>query len=129
MRSSPRSSCSAAPSDTGGTEHAVRIEPSGFEVLVRDGEPLMRAAQRAGYRWPNVCGGEAMCGVCHVRVLEGSANAEAMGAPEQFRLKFVGRSGDQSARLACQLRVSGSMAVFKRGVRQADLTSGQVPPS
>jgi ferredoxin, 2Fe-2S len=99
------------------TVHAVHVEPGGFDLAVREGEPLMRAALRTGYRWPNVCGGEAMCGICQIRVVDGAENASLMGRTEQTRLKFVGRGGDPGARLACQLTVTGPMTVFKRGVR------------
>ncbi len=99
--------------------HTVYVDPGGVEVKVQPGESLMGAAQRSGMRWPNVCGGEAMCGICFVRVLEGAEYAPPIGPPEQTRLNHTGRSKDPSARLACQLRVGGPMTVFKRGVRPA----------
>ena len=40
----------------------VRVEPAGVDIPVDDGETLMAAAVRAGYRWPTVCGGQAQCG-------------------------------------------------------------------
>lgn len=99
-------------------EHLVQVQPAGVEFTVPEGEPVMRAAQRLNLRWPNVCGGEAMCGVCFVRVLEGAEHTSEMKREERFRLDFVGKGKDDTARLACQLRITGPVALFKRGVRQ-----------
>jgi ferredoxin len=94
------------------------VEPVGVVIEVGPGERLMEAAQRQGYRWPNVCGGEAMCGVCQVKVQEGAEHTPPQEEKETTRLKFVGRGRDETARLACQLTVSGSVTVFRRGVRK-----------
>lgn len=99
------------------TEHPVEVSPQGHTIQVPDGEALMPAAQRLGFRWPNVCGGQANCGVCFVLVEEGIEHASPIGPNEEFRLKITGKGRDERARLACQMRVSGPMRVFKRGVR------------
>lgn len=98
--------------------HPVRVEPAGIIIDVPAGEAVMHAARRQGYRWPNVCGGEAMCGVCMVKVQEGAEHTPPQEEKETFRLKFVGRGRDETARLACQLTVSGPVTVFRRGVRK-----------
>jgi 2Fe-2S ferredoxin len=98
--------------------HPVRIEPAGIVIEVPAGEPLMAAARRQGYRWPNVCGGEAMCGVCMVKVREGAEHTPPKEDKEIVRLQFVDRTKDDTARLACQLMVSGPVTVFRRGVRK-----------
>ncbi|HEY1966595.1 MAG TPA: 2Fe-2S iron-sulfur cluster-binding protein [Pseudonocardia sp.] len=96
----------------------VSVEPAGVVIGVRPGEPLLEAAFREGYRWPSVCGGEAMCGTCFVKVQHGAEHTSAVRSAEQNRLKFIGRAADPSIRLACQLRVSGAVSIFKRGVRK-----------
>lgn len=101
------------------TEHQVEVVPQGHTIPVPDGEALMASAQKQGYRWPNVCGGQANCGVCFVLVEEGAEHGSEVGPNEEFRLKITGKGNDPRARLACQLRVSGPMRVFKRGVRPA----------
>lgn len=100
----------------GGIEDAfeVHVEPVGLTLRVAPGESVMTAAQRDGYSWPSICGGQAMCGACTVRVLAGAEHVDAPQAQEQARLKLLTRSKD---RLACQLTVTGPVTVFKRGVK------------
>ena len=38
--------------------------PGEIELEVEDGEALMAAANRAGYYWPTVCAGDAVCTRC-----------------------------------------------------------------
>ncbi|HKT15087.1 MAG TPA: 2Fe-2S iron-sulfur cluster-binding protein, partial [Allosphingosinicella sp.] len=47
---------------------AIRVEPLGAVLYVRDGETLMQAAARQGYHWPSICQGEARCGLCSIEV-------------------------------------------------------------
>jgi 2Fe-2S ferredoxin len=85
----------------------------------------MLAAIGQGYRWPNVCGGKAECGVCHVLVLSGDPPP-----PEEREttaiLAYRGRAAaaDPRVRLGCQLRVVADLVVRKVGVRpDAELPS------
>ena len=100
---------------------SVRVRPSGAEIPVAEGEGLMAAAVRNGYRWPSICGGEGRCTACFVQVEEGRA---AVAPPEQaevsalelVRLRF--RADPDRVRLACQLRVfDNGVVVFRPGVR------------
>jgi 2Fe-2S ferredoxin len=101
---------------TESTGGIVRIEPLGAEIEVRPGESLMPAAQRQGYVWPNVCGGQGNCTVCHVLLEQGAENASQQALWERERLHAAAKS-DPRTRLACQLKVSGRVIVSKRGVR------------
>ena len=92
----------------------VRVEPAGLTLRVAPGESVMAAAHRRGYIWPNICGGQALCGACRVRISAGAEHVVAPHAQEQTRLRLLTRSKD---RLACQLTVTGPVTVFKRGVR------------
>jgi 2Fe-2S ferredoxin len=105
----------------------VRVEPAGISIGVTTGEPVMLAARRQGYHWPNICGGQALCGACMVRVVAGSENTAAPQAHERTRLKLLGRPDDGAARLACQLMVTGPVTVFKRGVKPEHLTADGGP--
>jgi ferredoxin len=102
----------------------VRVEPSGIELAVADGETVMAAADRAGYRWPTVCGGLAECGTCTLEVVAGG---EALPAPEPLeaaRLAVIPDARlwpERTWRLACQLRLPGGggepeLVVRKKGV-------------
>ena len=99
----------------------VRVEPAGVDIPVDDGETLMAAAVRAGYRWPTVCGGQAQCGVCVLTVVSPS-DLPAPSPLESGRLAVVPERvlwPDAVLRLACQLRVEDEgLVVFKRGVRR-----------
>ncbi|OZC42689.1 hypothetical protein CH289_27240 [Rhodococcus sp. RS1C4] len=97
--------------------HEVQVLPSGLQLEVHPGESLMAAADRLGYSWPNICGGHAICGVCNVRVIHGSDNADQLTTDERTRLRLLGRAGDTAIRLACQLTVTGPLTVYKRGIR------------
>jgi ferredoxin, 2Fe-2S len=97
----------------------VRIEPGGIELDVHDGETIMAAASRAGYRWPTVCGGHAECGVCALEVLSADATLPAPEPLEADRLATLPERRlrpDVHYRLACQLRGVDGLVVHKRGV-------------
>ena len=97
----------------------VRVEPSGITLDVRDGETVMAAARRAGYRWPTICGGLADCGACALEVV---GSTEALPTPttvEGTRLDALverRRAPDRTWRLACQLVPTGEVVVRKTGV-------------
>ncbi len=100
---------------------SVRIEPLGEVVFPRPGEPLMRAAQRAGLHWPTLCNGASLCGACHVRVVAASEPLAPPSARELQGLKLVPvyKQGP-SVRLACQLVPKGEMTVERAGVARPD---------
>src|SRR5712672_1224969 len=106
--------------------HSVEVLPVGLTLMVPDGARIMLVALANGWKWPNVCGGQAACGVCVLEVLQGMENASPIGRDEAVRLAFIRRADKPGARLACQLRVSGPMRVLKRGARPSPDQSG--PP-
>jgi ferredoxin, 2Fe-2S len=101
----------------------VRLLPLDVELTVNEGESVMDAAERAGYRWPTLCGGVGMCTMCWVRIDDQPGHASPMGALERNALETLrwdeGARPEGNVRLACQLRVSGPLTVFKRGVNVA----------
>ena len=97
----------------------VRIQPAECEISVPSGMPLMKAALAIGIRWPNVCKGQAQCGVCAVEVVEGYLSAIE---PRQRELQMLERLTQRPQhggvmRLACQLQAAGPITVIKLGVR------------
>ena len=98
--------------------HRVAVRPSGVELEVLDGEDLFTAAQRLGYRWPTVCGGQGTCRTCFVQVEEGAENWSPVGPLEREGIESLRRPVDGLTRLACRLRVEGPVTVTKRGVRR-----------
>jgi len=99
---------------------AVRIEPSGVELSVPDGQTVFHAARQAGYRWPTVCGGQGTCRTCFVRVSDGHDHCSAIAALEREGIEALRRPLDGRTRLACQLRVTGPVTLTRAGVRRAD---------
>jgi chlorosome envelope protein X len=95
----------------------VRVEPLGIDVVTADGETLMAAAERLGYRWPTLCEGRGECGVCYVLVEEGSEALAPVSAAERAVLDNGIRVYDSRLRLACRLRVPERARVLKKGVR------------
>jgi len=97
----------------------VRVEPSGITLAVRDGETVMAAARRAGYRWPTICGGLADCGACALEVVESTGALPTPSTVEALRLNALverRRYPDRTWRLACQLVPAGDVVVRKTGV-------------
>jgi 2Fe-2S ferredoxin len=100
-------------------EHRVALEPAEYTFPAADGEALMHAAQRAGIKWPTVCGGNAQCGVCYVELLDReNATPPPLLNEEQMlaRLTVKPVRGGQ-LRLACQLRVQGDLRVYRTMIR------------
>ena len=97
----------------------VRVEPSGILLDVADGETIMDAAERAGFRWPTICNGDARCNQCFVLVQDGAQHLSPMRPQEREGLERVRwRFGPVAhERLACQARVLGDVVVLKEGVR------------
>ncbi|GAA0636171.1 hypothetical protein GCM10009547_45520 [Sporichthya brevicatena] len=99
----------------------TRVEPLGIDLDVEEGETVMEAALRHGYRWPTICGGNATCGVCCLEVLRGANHCAPPGARELERLAAIGMPAAENGarRLACELRVQGPIVVHMPGVRAA----------
>ena len=100
----------------------VSVKPSGFHFDVGDGETVMAAAQRQGYKWPTVCGGFGQCQTCYVQILEGDLHLSPPTSLEAEGLGKLIQAVDQDRgliRLACQLKPTGDIVVKKVGVRAA----------
>jgi 2Fe-2S ferredoxin len=92
----------------------VRVEPAGIELVVEDGETVMQAAERLGYRWPTVCHGQAVCTTCFFDVLAGPEHLVAASPLERAALAsspIVDAGEGGLVRLACQAKVTGDVVV------------------
>jgi ferredoxin len=81
--------------------------PARRQVEVGD-RTLLRAAGDAGVPIQSVCGGQALCTTCRVKVVEG---AENLTPPTDDEADILGDLVDHGYRLACQTRVTGPVAV------------------
>lgn len=102
------------------TGSTVTVLPYGIVLDVGRDETIMAAAVRAGYWWPTSCSGQAECGLCACVVESGNDHLSAVNPEEKATLAILpptsARAG-RVVRLACQVKVSGDVVVFKRGVR------------
>jgi len=97
----------------------VHVEPAGVDLAVADGETVMHAAERLGYRWPTVCHGQAVCTTCFFELVSGGEHVTPMSAVERAALASspVVTLAEGVVRLACQTGVTGDVSLRKRGVR------------
>jgi ferredoxin len=89
----------------------VRLEPKGFEFDALEGEPLLRAAERAGIRMPSSCR-NGTCRTC----LCGSD-----GAPVRYLVAWPGLSLDEKAAhdvLPCVTVAEGDITLFAPAARR-----------
>lgn len=97
----------------------VGVEPRGITFEVNEGETIMGAAQRSGYQWPTLCGGDGTCSICWAEVTAGAENLSQIDSREQKTLELLSPLARRArtVRLACQARVHGGVKVRKPGVR------------
>lgn len=103
--------------------YSVVVDPRGITLEVTKGETIMAAAERNGYYWPTLCGGNGTCSICWVEVTVGADNLSARKDDEQETLNLLSLRlrASRTVRLACQARVvDGDVTVRKPGVRPAD---------
>jgi 2Fe-2S ferredoxin len=104
----------------GSVAGTVRLDAdTAIEFAVNDGESIMAAAQRCGWRWPTVCHGQGECTACWFAVLAGAANLDAPRPHELETLQLLPSllRATGTTRLACQTTVRGDVVIRKRGVR------------
>ena len=77
------------------------------------GETILEGVRALGYVIDHACGGNARCGTCCVKVVEGAGNLSPVGADEAAMLAELGL-GDPH-RLSCQARVRGDVVVVSAG--------------
>lgn len=80
--------------------------PSGLDVPTDVSMNLMEVLKGEGYPILATCGGMALCGTCHVRVLEGAEGLPGRTEEELDMLDTLPETFDNS-RLCCQIHVQG----------------------
>lgn len=85
-----------------------------LEVPEDMGLNLMEILKANEYNVLATCGGMAMCGTCHVQVLEGQDNLGSHSDAELDMLDTL-PDAESNSRLSCQLQINENMhgAVFK----------------
>lgn len=81
----------------------------GVGVAVEPGTSVLEASQQGGIAHANACGGRGLCTTCRVQVESGLAHCPAPDPAERQALTIAGLP--EGARLACQLRPTGDIAV------------------
>jgi uncharacterized 2Fe-2S/4Fe-4S cluster protein (DUF4445 family) len=82
----------------------VTFYPDKAEILVSDGENLLRAAMQAGVHINASCGGEGVCGKCRVIVDQGAVESEKMDNLSQADF-------DLGVRQACKSFIKSDLEV------------------
>lgn len=81
----------------------------GLSGTCASGETVHEAVRAMGYIIDHACGGNARCGTCCVRIVEGAANLSPVAPDEAAMLKELGLVAPH--RLSCQARVHGDVVV------------------
>jgi ferredoxin len=109
--------------------HIVHVIPADVDIPVRGDESLFDAATRAGYEWPTICFGQALCTHCHVRIQSGGDGVSAILPHEALAIRRIAQrygadEDTESIRLACQLYVTGDVVVEQRELRTEQRKGG-----
>jgi uncharacterized 2Fe-2S/4Fe-4S cluster protein (DUF4445 family)/thioredoxin reductase len=101
-------------------KHLVIFQPSGSRGFIEEGKTLKEASVLLGVDLEGVCGEQAICGTCKVRVEQGDFekygirstrdHLSPMGPSE--RKFFNLRQEEQGYRLACQSKILGDVVIF-----------------
>ena len=89
--------------------HRIVFQPSGRQVEVPPGTPLIEAVRSVGLPIARGCGLQGLCSHCALRVLEG-AETLAPESSEEMSAKRRNRVASE-LRLACCTVVAGDQAV------------------
>ena len=77
---------------------------------VPDESTILDAALEKGREIEHDCGGNGVCGTCHVIIIDGMENLSARDGDEEDLLRDVEALAD-NARLACQAHIFGDITV------------------
>jgi len=101
-------------------EHLVIFQPSGSRGYVEDGTTIVDASRRLGVELESVCGGQATCGKCKVRIEEGfferfgiESSMGHLSPIEEREKKFFEKHTElKGYRLSCVTEIRGDVLVF-----------------
>jgi len=112
----------------GSQRHLVVFKPSGRRGYVTHGKTIMEAAQELSVDLQSVCGGQARCGKCKVKIREGFSKRYVIDSRNENLSPIEGDEGEFFAkhsglrgyRLACMARICGDVIVFVPKGSRAD---------
>ena len=87
------------------------FKPEGVEVQAAEGETILDAALDGDVAIAHDCGGNGICGTCHIIVEEGLETLHEKTEEEIDMLEIVEGVTDRS-RLACQCEISGDLVLL-----------------
>jgi len=101
-------------------EHLVIFQPSGSRGRVEDGTTIVDASRKLGVELESVCGGQATCGKCKVRIEEGfferfgiESSMDHLSPIEEREKKFFEKHTElEGYRLACVTEIHGDVLIF-----------------
>jgi uncharacterized 2Fe-2S/4Fe-4S cluster protein (DUF4445 family) len=101
-------------------KHLVIFQPSGSRGDIDEGKTIMEASRELGVDIEGICGENATCGKCKIRVEEGyfekygvESSIMSVSPVSAGDSKFLHRQQLQdNYRLACQTRIYGDIVVF-----------------
>lgn len=88
----------------------IKIKELEGDIEVPEGETILQGAMAHGITFGFVCGGNAACGTCLVKVLEGLESLGKRNPKEDFLAKAM--MLEPEFRLGCQTVVSNSPLVI-----------------
>ena len=87
-------------------EYNILFKPAGKEVIIKDGDNLLQAANQAGININSECGGEGVCGRCKIQIIEGAFDRTPSSATfltnDEIQQGYV---------LACQTEIHNDLVV------------------
>jgi uncharacterized 2Fe-2S/4Fe-4S cluster protein (DUF4445 family) len=101
-------------------KHLVIFQPSGSRGHVEDGTTIVDASRKLGVELESVCGGQATCGKCKVRIEEGfferfgiESSMDHLSPIEEREKKFFEKhEGLKDYRLSCVTEIRGDVLIF-----------------
>jgi len=101
-------------------EHLVIFQPSGSRGRVADGTTIVDASRKLGVELESVCGGQATCGKCKVRIEEGfferfgiESSMDHLSPIEEREKDFFEKHTElQGYRLSCVTEIHGDVLIF-----------------
>ena len=101
-------------------KYLVIFQPSGSRGYIEGGKTLKEASVQLGVDLEGVCGEQAICGTCKVRLEQGDfekygirSSKENLSPMTPSERKFFNlRQEEQGYRLSCQARVQGDLVIF-----------------
>ncbi len=79
-------------------------------IGAKEGDTILETALAHGFEIPSDCGGNAVCGTCHVYIEKGMENLSPL-SEDEIELLLDCDNRRENSRLACQCAIKGDIAV------------------